>query len=529
MSGAPRDLARSGAKPVEFTIKTDSPEKFRTGCLVLAVFADGPLPPAVRAADEASDGKLSRLVSSGELDAKAGSTLLLHELPGIAADRVLLVSLGRTKDFSDQPWRTALAAIARALAATVAKDAAIVLDETALPPQRDPAWALRQAARIVADGAYRFKAPRTDKKEARTEKKKHGAGKVAFLLAATDETQAEAMRQGEAIAAGMALAKTLGNLGANVCTPSYLADTARALAKDRLHVTVDVLDRDDMEKLGMGALLAVARGARQSPRFIVLSYVGASHGKVHKGKEGKPRSHPVVLVGKGVTFDSGGISLKPGADMDEMKYDMCGAASVIGVIDAIARLKLPIDVVGLVPAAENMPGGDATRPGDVVCSLSGQTIEIINTDAEGRLILCDALAYAERFKPACVIDVATLTGACVVALGKVASGLFANDEDLAGELTRCGEEAGDRVWRLPLWDEYQDLLKSNFADMVNTGGRNGGAITAAAFLSRFAKAYKWVHIDIAGTAWLSGEAKGSTARPLPLLAEFLLARAARQQ
>jgi leucyl aminopeptidase len=522
---------------VEFTIKTDSPEKFRTGCLVLAVFADGPLPPAVRAADAASAGKLSRLIASGELEAKAGSTLLLHELPGIAADRVLLVSLGKTKDFSDPSWRAALTAIAQALAATLAKDAAIVLDETALPPQRDSAWALRQATRIVADGAYRFKAPHTDKKEARAEKKKRGAGKVAFLLAATGEAQEEATRQGEAIAAGMALAKTLGNLGANVCTPSYLAEAARTLAKDRPYVAVDVLGRDDMEKLGMGALLAVARGARQSPRFIVLSYDGASHGKAHKGKEGgkdggkdgKPKSHPVVLIGKGVTFDSGGISLKPGADMDEMKYDMCGAACVIGVIDAIARLKLPLDVVGLVPATENMPGGDATRPGDVVRSLSGQSIEIINTDAEGRLILCDALAYAERFKPACVIDVATLTGACVVALGKVASGLFTNDEDLAGELTRCGEEAGDRLWRLPLWDEYQDLLKSNFADMVNTGGRNGGAITAAAFLSRFTHAYKWAHLDIAGTAWHSGEAKGSTARPLPLLAEFLLARAARPQ
>ncbi|MDR1229356.1 MAG: leucyl aminopeptidase [Azoarcus sp.] len=503
---------------MEFTIKLVSPERLRTGLLVLGAFSGLPLPPASRAVDEASQGRLSRLVSEGELDDKAGSSVLLHGLAGVAAERVLLVSFGKADPSGDKSWRNAFAAIAAALAATAAKEAAITLDETALPPGRDFAWALRQASRIIADGAYRFEPPRAEKKH----KKKHGAAKVAFILPDTGETLEEAVRQGQAIAQGMALAKDLGNLGANVCTPSYLADIARGLGK-QYKFEVEVLERDDMEKLGMGAFLAVARGARQSPRFIVMHYRGD---KPHKGKGGKPKSHPVTLIGKGITFDSGGISLKPGAEMDEMKYDMCGAASVIGVFKAIAAMALPVDVIGIVPATENMPGGNAARPGDVVRSLSGQTIEILNTDAEGRLILCDALTYAERFKPGCVIDIATLTGACIVALGKIPSGLLANDDELADELAQRGMDAGDRVWRLPLWEEYQDLLKSNFADMANIGGRFGGAITAAAFLSRFATAYKWAHLDIAGTAWLSGDAKGSTGRPLPLLAEFLLARAA---
>jgi leucyl aminopeptidase len=522
---------------VEFTIKkTTSPERLQTGILALGVFADGKLPPSARAVDEASQGRLARLIAHGELDAKPGATLLLHELAGVAAERVLLVSFGRSSASGapgDKAWRDAFAAAGKALAATPAKEGAIALDGETLPPGRGLEWALRQASRIVADSAYHFDAPRAEEKE-----KRRGARAVAFALpvaAVADEALENAVRQGRAIAEGMALAKDLGNLGANVCTPAHLADAAGALGK-QFKFKVDILEREDMEKLGMGAFLAVARGARQHPRFIVMHYHGGHGGKAHKGRhadrdadkdaggEGKPR--PVALVGKGITFDSGGISLKPGAEMDEMKYDMCGAASVIGAFQAIARMELPIDVVGIVPATENMPGGDATRPGDVVRSMSGQTIEILNTDAEGRLVLCDALTYAERFKPACVIDIATLTGACVVALGKIPSGLLANDDALAEELAQCGAAAGDPVWRLPLWEEYQDLLKSNFADMANIGGRFGGAITAAAFLSRFARAYKWAHLDIAGTAWVSGEAKGSTARPIPLLAEFLLARAA---
>ncbi|MDR1462829.1 MAG: leucyl aminopeptidase, partial [Azoarcus sp.] len=333
---------------MEFTIKVTPSEKLRTGLLILGAFADAPLPQASRAVDEAGQGRLSRLVSEGELGEKAGSTVLLHDLAGIAAERVLLVSFGKADTFGDKPWRDALAAIGVALSATVAKEAAIALDETTLPPGRNLDWALRQASRIVADAAYRFEPPRAEKKH----KKKHAADKVAFILSETGETLEEAVQQGLAIAQGMALAKDLGNLGANVCTPAYLADIACDLGK-QYKFEVDVLERDDMEKLGMGAFLAVARGARQSPRLIVMHYRG---GKPHKGKSGKPKSHPVTLIGKGITFDSGGISLKPGAEMDEMKYDMCGAASVIGVFKAIAAMALPIDVTGIVPATENMPG-----------------------------------------------------------------------------------------------------------------------------------------------------------------------------
>jgi leucyl aminopeptidase len=508
---------------VEFTIKNTSPENLRTGLLVLGVFVDRPLPPAASAVNEACQRKLSRLISD-DLDEKAGATLLLHGLAGVAAERVLLLSLGAYASFNDKAWRNALSAAGKALAATPAKDGALAFDETMLPPGRDLVWALRQASRIIADRAYRFDVPSAKKEK----HKERGARKLTFLLpAAPDAAQEEALRHGQAIAEGMALARTLGNLGANVCTPSWLAETARDLGK-QFKFDVEVLDRGDLEKLGMGAFLSVARGARQAPRFIVMQYHGGSH-KTRKGKSGgkagKPTSSPIVLVGKGVTFDSGGISLKPGAEMDEMKFDMCGAASVIGAFRALAGMNLPLDVVGLIPATENMPGGDASRPGDVIRSMSGQTIEILNTDAEGRLILCDALTYAERFKPECVIDIATLTGACVVALGRIPSGLLSTDDALADELTRCGTDADDRVWRLPLWEDYQELLKSNFADMANIGGRFGGAITAAAFLSRFTGAYRWAHLDIAGTAWLSGEAKGATGRPVPLLAEFLLGRA----
>jgi leucyl aminopeptidase len=324
-----------------------------------------------------------------------------------------------------------------------------------------------------------------------------------------------AIRRGHAIADGMSLARDLGNLPGNVCHPAYLADTARSLGRE-VGFDVEVLEREDMSELGMGAALAVGQASAQPCKFIVMQYNG-----------GGSATRPIVLIGKGVTFDTGGISLKPGAKMDEMKFDMCGAASVFGAMKTIARLRLPLNVVGIVPAVENMPGGNATRPGDVVTSMSGQTIEILNTDAEGRLALADALTYAERFHPACVIDVATLTGACVVALGTVTSGLLANDDALADELLRCGSESGDRAWRLPLFDEYQDQLKSNFADMSNLGGAPAGAITAACFLGRFARSFKWAHLDIAGTNAVSGERKGATGRPVPLLTEFLIGRASR--
>ncbi|MBN8442555.1 MAG: leucyl aminopeptidase [Thauera sp.] len=494
---------------MEFTIKTATPEKFRAGILVAGAFADGALPAPTAVLDKAADGRIAALIKRGDLDEKAGSTLLLHELPGAAAERVLLVSLGKAEDFGDKAYRDALGAAAKALSASAAKDAGVLLADTDMAA-RTLDWRLQQAARILADGAYRFDAPKSGKDA----KKERGAKKVTLLIAGKVSAALEtAVRRGQAIAEGMALAKDLGNQAGNVCTPTHLAHTAQALGK-HFKFDVDVLDRDDIEKLGMGSFLSVARGSHEPPKFIVMHYKG-----------GRSKAKPVVLVGKGITFDTGGISLKPGAEMDEMKFDMCGAASVLGTFKAIARMGLPINVVGILPATENMPGGRATKPGDVVTSMSGQTIEILNTDAEGRLILCDALTYAERFKPACVIDIATLTGACVVALGKIPSGLLANDDELAAELLRRGTDSGDRAWQLPLWEEYQELLKSNFADMGNIGGRYAGTITAACFLARFAKSYKWAHLDIAGTAWVSGDAKGATGRPVPLLSEFLIGRA----
>ncbi|MCB1923789.1 MAG: leucyl aminopeptidase, partial [Gammaproteobacteria bacterium] len=320
---------------------------------------------------------------------------------------------------------------------------------------------------------------------------------------------------GNAIGIGTRLAKDLANLPGNLCTPTYLAEQAQALARGSRKLKVTVLSEAQMQKLGMGSLLSVSRGSRQPAKLIVLEYKG-----------GKPGAKPIALVGKGLTFDAGGISIKPAANMDEMKYDMCGGASVLGTIAACADLELPLNVVGVVPSSENLPDGDANKPGDIVTSMSGQTIEILNTDAEGRLILCDALTYTERFEPAAVIDIATLTGACIVALGDQASGLLANDDSLAGELLESGTACGDRAWQLPLWDEYQRQLDSNFADIANIGGgRGGGTITAACFLSRFTKKFKWAHLDIAGTAWLTGAKKGATGRPVPLLTEFLLRRA----
>jgi leucyl aminopeptidase len=496
---------------MDITVVATPPDKLRTGVLVVGAFADGLLTRAARSIDDASKGTLSALVKRGDLEAKAGACLPLHDLPGTAADRVLLVSLGPRDEFADRPFRDALGATAKALAGGVATDAAVALADVEMPG-RSLAWRLEQASRALADGAYRFAVPGTAGRAGA--QRDRGARAISLLIADTTTPDLErAARRGQAVADGMALAKDLGNLGGNVCTPAHLAQTAQALGQE-FKFAVEVLERADMEKLGMGSALSVGRASHFPCKFIVMHYRG-----------GAATERPIVLVGKGLTFDTGGISLKPGDDLDMMKYDMSGGGSVIGVFKTLARLALPINVIGIVPAVENMPGGNATRPGDVVTSMSGQSIEILNTDAEGRLVLCDALTYAERFEPACVIDIATLTGACVIALGSVATGLFANDDALAAELLASGDDSGDRAWRLPLWDDYQSLLKSNFADMSNLGGRPAGAISAACFLARFAKAYKWAHLDIAGTAAASGEAKGATGRPVPLLADFLVRRA----
>jgi len=494
---------------VEFSIKSLAPEKARCDCIVVGVFDSRKLSEPAQRLDKAAGGHLAGILRRGDMEGKAGATLLVHGAPRIAAGRVLLVGLGKEAEFGEKAYREAVAATVRTLKGGGSKNVVVTLSELPVA-KRSAAWRVRQGALAVNDVLYR-----PDQLKSKKENGKPGLAAIAFSVAGKDaRPAAAALAQGAAIAQGMDLARELGNLPANICTPSYLAQQARKLAKE-FGLKCEVLDRARMERLGMGSLLSVARGSHQPPRFIVLQYQG-----------GKAGTKPVVLVGKGITFDTGGISLKPGAEMDEMKYDMSGAASVLGTFRALAAMKLPLNVVGLIPTTENMPGGAATRPGDIVTSMSGQTIEILNTDAEGRLILCDALTYAERFDPECVVDVATLTGACVIALGAVASGLLANDDGLAAELLEAGQASGDRAWQLPLWDDYQEMLKSNFADIPNiSGSRAAGTITGACFLARFTKQYRWAHLDIAGTAWRSGKEKGSTGRPVPLLTHFLLKRA----
>jgi len=494
---------------VEFSIKSGSPEKQRSACVVVGVFDSRKLTLPAELLDKAANGYISDIVRRGDMEGKAGNTLLLHNVPGTLCDRILLVGLGKEKEFHEKEFGSAIRTAVKTLIETGAFDASIFLTELPVK-KRSVAWRVRQSAMIAKDATYKFDQFKSKKDEIRRPLRK-----LTFGIERRNElAQAEeALAQGIAIAEGMALARNLGNLPPNICHPTHVAEQAQAMANE-FKLECEILERADMEKLGMRSLLSVAQGSHQPPKLIVLS---------HKG--GKASEKPIVLVGKGVTFDTGGISLKPALDMDEMKYDMCGAAGVLGTMQAVARMKLPINLTVIVPATENMPGGGATRPGDIVTSMSGQTIEILNTDAEGRLILCDALTYAERFEPDTVIDVATLTGACVVALGSVASGLFANKDSLAHELLEAGNEAHDRAWHMPLWDDYQELLKSPFADMGNIGGRWGGAITAACFLSRFTKKFKWAHLDVAGTAYKSGADKGATGRPVPLLTHYLLQRA----
>lgn len=493
---------------MEFSIKSGSPEKQRSACVVIGVFEPRKLSSPGDIVNQAADSYVTNLLRRGDMEGKPGTTLLLHNVPGTLCDRVLLVGLGKEKDFRDKEFRDAVATATRTLNEIGAFDACLTLTELPVK-KRDLSWRIRQTVLMVGEALYRFDRFKSKKDEVRRPLRKI----TLTVESRSDLTAAEtALSQGQAIVTGMNLAKDLGNLPGNICTPTYLAEQALGLRKAH-GIKVEVLERADMEKLGMGSLLSVTRGSHQPPKFIVLRHDG-----------GKKGDKPVVLVGKGITFDSGGISLKPGPEMDEMKYDMSGAASVLGTMKAISLMALPANVVGLIPTVENMPGGNASRPGDIVTSLSGQTIEILNTDAEGRLILCDALTYAERYEPACVIDIATLTGACVIALGHVASGLFANDDALAREILHAGQNAYDRAWQLPLWEDYQEQLKSPFADMANIGGRPAGTVTAACFLSRFAKKFHWAHLDVAGTAWKSGEKKGSTGRPVPLLTHFLLAR-----
>ncbi len=488
-------------------VKRIKPGSTRTDCLVVAVFDQRRLSPAAKILDKAAGGLLSRLLRREDFSAKLGESLLLHEVAGIKADRLLLIGCGAKKSFGESHFRKLATQTFEAVGQTGAEDATLCLLELAVA-ERGVYWKARQLTEAAHESVYRF-----DKLKEPASRKPKILGKLTLVLPET-ETLASATKgvaDAEGISAGVAKARDLGNLPANICTPSYLATQARHIARAYSSVKVHVMAQTEMQRRGMGSLLAVARGSREPAKLITLEY---------KGK--RAASRPVALVGKGVTFDSGGISIKPAAAMDEMKFDMCGAASVLGTIKAIARLRLPINVVGVVPATENLPDGNAVKPGDVVKSMSGQTVEILNTDAEGRLILCDALTYVERYKPEIVVDIATLTGACVVALGSHAAGLFSNDEPLVAGILDAGEYSGDRAWRMPLWDEYQEQLKSNFADMANVGGREAGAITAACFLSRYANGFRWAHLDIAGVAWNGGAKKGATGRPVKLLTQLLM-------
>jgi leucyl aminopeptidase len=492
---------------VEFSIKAAAPEKLKADCVAVAVFASAKLSAAAQALDRASKGRISGLLKQGDFDAKPGSTLMLYELPGVASRRVLLVGFGSHNDTAAKEFRDGVRGAIRAMSDCGVGEAGFYVSEIVVK-ERDAKWVAMQAAMAALETSYRF-----DRLKSKARGQRKNLKRLVFGQLRESKGAGAALERGIAIGEGVNFARDLGNLPPNICTPAYLAEQARALGRTH-KLKVTVLDRKDMEKLGMGSLLSVSDGSRQPPKLITIEYYG-----------GPKKQRPVVLVGKGVTFDTGGISLKPAAEMDEMKYDMSGAGSVLGTLSAVAAMKLPLNVVGVIPATENMPGGNATRPGDIVTSMSGQTIEILNTDAEGRLILCDALTYSERFEPAAVIDIATLTGACVIALGHVASGLFANDDRLANEVVAAGQTSWDRAWHMPVWEDYQEQLKSNFADMANIGGRPGGSITAACFLARFTRKFKWAHLDIAGTAWKSGRDKGSTGRPVPLLTQFLMTRA----
>jgi len=494
---------------MEFSLVSGAPQGIQTPCLVAPVFQDAEPGGELLQLDRASRGRISALIETGDLPGRRGQTDVLRGLPGIKAERLLLVGMGKRGDFDESRYRQATTEAMKRLMGMAVKAAASCLPGLEVGG-RPPAWRIQVAAQIAEECAYRY---------TETVKPKNGIPQLERLAFATGRVRQTgpldaALEHARIISAGQALTRRLGDLPPNICTPAFLAEEARKLAKRHPHVEVEILERKQLEEMGAGALMGVARGGANEPRLIVFKYRGGSED-----------DRPQVLVGKGVTFDSGGISLKPGPAMDEMKYDMCGGATVFGVMESVGHWKPGINVVGIVPAVENMPDGNSYRPGDILTSLSGQTIEILNTDAEGRLILCDALTYAERFKPAAVIDIATLTGACVIALGRHASGLMTPHDDFAEELLAAGEESFDRAWRLPLWVDYQQQLDSNFADMANVGGKEAGAITAGCFLWRFAKDYRWAHLDIAGTAWLTGKEKGATGRPVPLLVQYLMDRA----
>ncbi|TKB48604.1 leucyl aminopeptidase [Ferrimonas sediminicola] len=494
---------------MEFSVKSGSPEKQRSACIVVGVFEPRRLSAVGEQLDRISDGYISNLLRRGDLEGKPGQMLLLHHVPNVLSERVLLVGCGKERELDERQYKQIIAKTINTLNETGSMEAVCFLTELHVKG-RDTYWKVRQAIETTQSTLYTFDALKSKKDETRRPLRK-----MVFNVPTRRELTVgeKAIAHGLGVAAGSKLCRDVANMPPNICNPAYLASQARQLAEQYDKLRVEVIGEEQMSELGMNCYLAVGRGSDNESMMTVCHYQG-----------GDQDQRPIVLVGKGLTFDSGGISLKPGEAMDEMKYDMGGAAGVLGTLKAVCELDLKANIVFVLAGCENMPDGKSYRPGDILTTMSGQTVEVLNTDAEGRLVLCDALTYVERFDPELVIDTATLTGACVIALGKHASGLLSNQNSLAHDLQHAGEQSGDRCWRLPLWEDYQEQLKSPFADMTNLGGRPAGTITAAAFLSRFTKKYSWAHLDIAGTAWESGANKGSTGRPVPLLTQFLLSR-----
>ena len=499
---------------MEFSVKSGSPEKQRSACIVVGVFEPRRLSPIAEQLDKISDGYISALLRRGELEGKPGQTLLLHHVPNILSERILLIGCGKERELDERQYKQVIQKTINTLNDTGSMEAVCFLTELHVKG-RNNYWKVRQAVETAKETLYSFDQLKTNKSEPRRPLRK-----MVFNVPTRRElTSGErAIQHGLAIAAGIKAAKDLGNMPPNICNAAYLASQARQLADTySKNVITRVIGEQQMRELGMNSYLAVGNGSQNESLMSVIEY---------KGNPSED-ARPIVLVGKGLTFDSGGISIKPAEGMDEMKYDMCGAAAVYGVMRMVAELQLPLNVIGVLAGCENMPGGRAYRPGDVLTTMSGQTVEVLNTDAEGRLVLCDALTYVEQnFKPKAVIDVATLTGACIIALGHLTSGLMGNDQDLVDALLTASRESNDKAWQLPLFPEYKEQLKSNFADLQNIGGRPAGTITAGTFLAHFAQDYKWAHLDIAGTAWKSGKDKGATGRPIPLLLQYLANQAA---
>jgi leucyl aminopeptidase len=495
---------------VEFSVKSGSPEKQRSACIVVGVFEPRRLTAVAEQLDEISEGYISNLLRRGDLEGKSGQMLLLHHVPNILSERVLLVGCGKERELDERQYKQIISKTIKTLNETGSMEAVCFLTELHVKG-RDTYWKVRQAVEATQDSLYTFLQLKTKKGEPRRPLRK-----IVYNVPTRRELPIgeRALTHGLAVALGTKTAKDVANMPPNICNPLYLFEQAKILEQQFENLSVDSVNEAQMDGLGMHSYLAVGRGSANESIMTILQHNG-----------GPPGQDPIVLVGKGLTFDSGGISIKPGEAMDEMKYDMGGAAGVLGAMHTVCALNLPINIIGVLAGCENMPDANAYRPGDILTTMSGQTVEVLNTDAEGRLVLCDALTYVERFDPELVVDVATLTGACVIALGRHATGVFSNHNPLAHELLNASEQSGDKAWRLPLWDEYQDQIESPFADMTNLGGRPAGSITAACFLSRFTRKYNWAHMDIAGTAWVGGKHKGSTGRPVPMLSQFLMNRA----